>query len=58
MMNAWRRPLQFQLPGPFRWRLLLDTADVQAPPRDLSGKPYTVQDRAAVLIGAVAEPPK
>jgi glycogen operon protein len=58
MMNAWRRPLHFQLPGPFRWRLLLDTADVTAPPRELSSKPYTVQDRAAVLIAAVAEPSK
>ena len=54
MMNAADRALPFHLPGDFAWRLLIDTADPDSPPRELSENIYTVRDRAAVLIAAVA----
>ena len=57
MMNAADRPLPFHLPGDFAWHLLLDTADPETPPRELAEKVYTVRDRAAVLIAAVADVP-
>ena len=57
MMNASDRALPFHLPGDFAWRMLLDTAEPDAAPRELTEKIYTVGDRAAVLIAAVADAP-
>jgi hypothetical protein len=57
MMNAADRPLPFHLPGDFEWRLLVDTADPDSPPRELSEKIYTVMDRAAVLAATVVGAP-
>jgi len=55
MMNASDSPLEFELPGPFRWRLLIDTADVSLPAVPIEAPSYTVQDRAAVLVEAIVK---
>jgi glycogen operon protein len=55
MMNAADQPLVFHLPGPFSWKLLLDSADPDIVPCELVKTVYTVRDRAAVLIAAVVE---
>ena len=58
MMNASDRPLPFQLPGPYSWRLLVDSADPGLAPRELKDSTYTVQDRAAVVIAAIVDAPQ
>ena len=53
MMNASDRPLEFELPGPFRWQIVVDTADLSVLAKRIETPSYMVQDRAAVLIEAV-----
>ena len=56
LLNGSATPLQFRLPSPsLPWRLLIDTADPEAEPRDLEGDEMTVADHAAVVVSAVVE---
>ena len=55
LMNASERPLEFQLPDRYDWRLLVDTGAPDAAPQNLAGSVYTVQDRALALVAAVTE---
>jgi glycogen operon protein len=50
LMNASDRPLDFALPGDYQWRLLIDSAEPEKPPEQISGKTYRLQDRAAAIV--------
>ena len=50
LMNASAGPLDFTLPGGFRWRILIDSADPAMMPRDISAKTYRLQDRSAAIV--------
>ncbi len=52
MLNASDRPLDFTLPGPYRWRVLIDSADPEIEEHDLADSTYLVQDRAAAIAVA------
>ena len=58
MMNAAGQPLVFDLPGPFPWKLLLDSADPDVRPHALAKTTYTVRERAAVLVAAIVAQPQ
>ncbi|GIK96900.1 MAG: glycogen operon protein GlgX homolog [Alphaproteobacteria bacterium] len=54
LLNASAEALQFRLPPPaLVWRVLIDSADPDGLPRKLDGDEVTVEDRAAVVVGAI-----
>jgi glycogen operon protein len=55
LLNGSEGPLEFQLPEQYDWRLLIDTANPDAQPQNVTGGVYTVQDRALALVAAVTE---
>jgi hypothetical protein len=42
--------LTFRLPGPFRWRLLVESAKPESSARDIPGDSYVLEGYAAALI--------
>ncbi len=58
LLNASEEPITFTLPSPAgRRRVLIDSADPEAPERDLDGGTIEVQGHAAVMVlGTVAAP--
>lgn len=53
MLNASDRPLVFALPGQYRWRLLIDSADPGAPEQSIPEGHYELKDRAAAIAVAM-----
>ena len=57
LLNAAEKPLSFRLPDPVAsYRVLLDSADPESTRRDLEDGRIEVQDRSAVLLGALYRP--
>jgi glycogen operon protein len=52
MLNADGATLIFQLPGPFHWRLLIDSADPDKDEHDIDGTTFEIVGHAAVIIVA------
>jgi len=50
MMNADAHALMFKLPGPFRWRLLIESAEPESSIRDIEGDTYVLEGCAAALL--------
>jgi len=55
LLNADARSVAFKLPGPFAWRLILDSANPEAAPGPVL-ESYEVADRGAVLLAADVKP--
>jgi glycogen operon protein len=57
LLNAADKPLAFRLPEPVAsYRVLLDSAEPESTRRDLHRGSIEVQDRSAVLLGALYRP--
>jgi isoamylase len=57
MMNADTQALTFKLPGPFRWRLLLDSTKFETIARDVDGDSYVLEGHGAAVIVAPLDNP-
>ena len=57
LLNAAEKPMSFRLPDPAAsYRVLLDSADPESTRRDLEDGRIEVQDRSAILLGALYRP--
>jgi len=58
MLNADAETLTFKLPGNFKWRLLIDSANPEAEANDIAGSTYLLVGRgAAVIVAQLSAPP-
>ena len=55
MLNADAQAREFKLPGDYPWKVVLDSAQPDLPPGELTTV-YRVESRAAVLLSAEVEP--
>jgi isoamylase len=58
ILNASDRALDFALPGKYRWRVLIDSADPEIADREIPGGTYTLADRAAAIALAALGAPQ
>ncbi|HUO92870.1 MAG TPA: hypothetical protein VMU22_08105, partial [Rhizomicrobium sp.] len=56
MLNADSNTLQFKLPGPYSWRVLIDSGNPSAAERVVEGETLEVVGRGAVVLAAEIPP--
>jgi glycogen operon protein len=57
MLNADSNRLEFKLPGPFPWRVLLDSGEPMLDPHAIDGQTYPIEGRGAVILVAEVDIP-
>ena len=50
MLNADANALTFKLPGPFRWRLLVDSAQPEREVQEIDGNTYLLEGHSAAVV--------
>lgn len=57
MLNANNEALSFKLPGPFNWRILIDSGNPHMDEHVLEGSTYQLEGRAAAILAADLDTP-